>query len=34
MPGHDYNWDYPGVKPKIETFLKTRFDRKVEEKRS
>jgi len=34
MPGHDYNWDYPGVKPKIETFLKTRFDRKAEEKRS
>jgi hypothetical protein len=31
MPGHDYSWDYPVVKTKIESFLKNRFGRKVEE---
>jgi hypothetical protein len=28
LPGHDYNWDYPGVKKKIEGFLETMFDSK------
>jgi hypothetical protein len=26
LPGHDYSWDYPGVKQKIETFIQTMFD--------
>jgi hypothetical protein len=33
MPGHDYNWEYPGVKLKIQSFLNTRFGRKVEDKK-
>ncbi len=28
LPGHDYNWDYPGVQQKIETFLRNIFDSK------
>ncbi|MBI2848422.1 MAG: hypothetical protein HYX83_04525 [Chloroflexi bacterium] len=24
-PGHDYNWEYPGVSHKIEDFLKSKF---------
>jgi hypothetical protein len=28
MPGHDYNWDYPGVKQKIEVFLGSIFENK------
>ena len=28
LPGHDYNWDYPAVKQKIETFLVNVFDSK------
>jgi hypothetical protein len=33
MPGHDYSWEYPGVKLKIESFLNTRFGRNVEERK-
>ena len=29
LPGHDYNWDYPEVRGKIENFLKTTFGNKV-----
>jgi len=31
MPGHDYSWEYPGVRQKIESFLRARFGRDVEE---
>ncbi len=30
MPGHDYSWDYPDVKLKIETFLENKFGREGE----
>lgn len=33
MPGHDYSWEYPGVRQKIETFLRARFGKDLEEKR-
>ena len=29
LPGHDYNWEYPEVRGKIENFLKTTFGNKV-----
>ena len=29
VPGHDYNWKYPGVGGKIEQFIKTNFGTKV-----
>jgi hypothetical protein len=29
VPGHDYNWDYPGVHERIENFLKNTFGNKV-----
>jgi hypothetical protein len=28
VPGHDYNWDYPEVQGKIETFLRQKFSQK------
>jgi len=28
VPGHDYNWDYPEVRGKIEEFLRTKFGQK------
>lgn len=29
VPGHDYNWEYPEVREKIENFIKTTFGNKV-----
>lgn len=31
MPGHDYSWEYPRVRQRIETFLRARFGRDIEE---
>lgn len=27
-PGHDYNWEYPGVRRRVEEFMKIKFDSK------
>jgi len=34
MPGHDYNWEYPGVREKIEEFLRARFGNNLKERLS
>jgi hypothetical protein len=31
MPGHDYSWEYPGVRKKIEDFLRSRFGKDQQE---
>jgi hypothetical protein len=31
MPGHDYSWEYPGVRTEIESFLQARFGGNLEE---
>jgi hypothetical protein len=31
MPGHDYSWEYPGVRRKIEDFLGSKFGKAREE---
>ncbi len=33
MPGHDYNWEYPGVRHEIEGFLRARFGSNLEERK-
>lgn len=33
LPGHDYNWDYPEVQHKIESFLDTNFGNKTPTRR-
>lgn len=34
MPGHDYSWEYPGVREKIEDFLNSKFGNNLEERSS
>jgi len=32
MPGHDYSWEYPGVRQNIESFLRARFEKDLRER--